>query len=422
MENIKKEVLDNGLTVLTDSMPHIRSVSVGIWLKTGSRSETRELNGIAHFIEHLLFKGTAKRSAEDIAKEIDSIGGYLDAFTGKETICYSAKVLDDHLPLAFDILSDLILNPQFDPEEMERERSVVLEEIKMVEDTPDDLVYEIFTQNFWKDQPLGQPILGTKQTVSRLDRDEVVQFFQDFYTPEELIISVAGNLDHDSIVDLVFRMFGHLKTRSNGHVLAAAEPQSLISVRTKRELEQAHVCLGVPACSLTHNNRFVCYILNVILGAGMSSRLFQKIREKQGLAYAIASGLSSYKDTGCLSVYAGTSIESTSKVVRSIIQEFRDLKTLPVEEDELRRAKDHLKGSLLLSLESSSSRMANLARQELYFGKYSSPDEMIYHIERVSEDEIQALAASFFKTKQVALTVLGNLNGVKFTRDDLACN
>lgn len=422
MENIKKEVLDNGLTILTDSMPHIRSVSVGIWLKTGSRSETRELNGIAHFIEHLLFKGTAKRSAEDIAKEIDSIGGYLDAFTGKETICYSAKVLDDHLPLAFDILSDLILNPQFDPEEMERERSVILEEIKMVEDTPDDLVYEIFTQNFWKDQPLGQPILGTKQTVSRLDRDEVVQFFQDFYTPEELIISAAGNLDHDCIVDLVFRMFGHLKTRSNGYVLAAAEPQSLISVRTKRELEQAHVCLGVPACSLTDNNRFVCYILNVILGAGMSSRLFQKIREKQGLAYAIVSGLSSYKDTGCLSVYAGTSIESTSKVVRSIIQEFHDLKTLPVEEDELRRAKDHLKGSLLLSLESSSSRMANLARQELYFGRYSSPDEMICHIERVSEDEVQALAASFFKTKQVALTVLGNLNGVKFTRDDLACN
>jgi len=422
MENIEKKVLDNGLTVLTDSMPHVRSISVGIWLKTGSRSETRELNGVAHFIEHLLFKGTAKRSAEDIAKEIDSIGGHLDAFTGKETICYSAKVLDEHLPLAFDILSDLILNPRFDPEEMERERSVVLEEIKMVEDTPDDLVYEIFTQNFWKDQPLGQPILGTKKTVSRLDRDKVVQFFQDFYTPEELIISAAGNLDHDSIVDLVFRMFGHLKTRSNGHILAAAEPQSLISLRTKRELEQAHVCLGVPACSLTHKNRFICYILNVILGGGMSSRLFQKIREKQGLAYAIFSGLSSYKDTGCLSVYAGTSIEATGKVVRSIIQEFRDLKTRPVEEDELRRAKDHLKGSLLLSSESSSSRMSNLARQEMYFGRYSSPDEMICHIERVSEDEVQALAASFFKTQQVALTVLGNLSGVKFARDHLDCN
>ena len=328
MENVNKDVLDNGLTILTEHMPHVRSVSMGVWLKTGSRSETRELNGVAHFVEHLLFKGTQRRTAEEIAKEVDSIGGHLDAFTGKETVCYSAKVLDDHLPVAFDILSDLVLSPSFDPDEMERERSVVLEEIKMEEDTPDDLVCEIFTQNFWRNQPLGRPILGTRQTVSRLDRDTVAGFFQEFYTPDQLVVAAAGNLDHRHIVDLVFKQFGHLESRSNGHDLIAAKTFSPILMRTKKELEQAHICLGVPACSLTHEDRFAFHILGTILGAGMSSRLFQNIREKQGLAYAVFSGLSSFRDTGCLSVYAGTSLENAGKVVGSIIQEFRDLKNV----------------------------------------------------------------------------------------------
>ncbi len=421
METVNKDVLDNGLTVVTERMPHVRSISMGVWLKTGSRSETRELNGVAHFVEHLLFKGTERRTAEEIAKEVDSIGGHLDAFTGKETVCYSAKVLDDHLPAAFDILSDLVLNPRFDPEEMERERNVVLEEIKMEEDTPDDLVCEIFTQNFWRNQPLGRPTLGTRQTVSRLDRDTVVSFFREFYTPDQLLISAAGNLDHPYIVDLVVKKFGHLENRSNGRDLDPAKTYGPILMRTKKELEQAHICLGVPACSLTHADRFTFYILSTILGAGMSSRLFQNIRERQGLAYAIYSGLSSYRDTGCLSVYAGTSLENAGKVVSSIMQEFRDLKKRRVEAEEFRRAKDHLKGSLLLSLESSSSRMANLARQELYFGDYTPPQETILNFDRVSADEVQALAHSIFDTRQVALTVLGNLDGVEFTRADLDC-
>ena len=421
MENVKKDVLDNGLTVLSERMPHLRSVSMGVWVKTGSRSETPELNGVAHFVEHLLFKGTRRRTAEEIAKEVDSIGGHLDAFTGKETACYSAKVLDDHLPLAFDILSDLVLNPRFDPDEMERERSVVLEEIKMEEDIPDDLVCEIFTQNFWKNQPLGRPILGTSQTVSRLHRDRVADFFREHYTPDQLVISAAGHLEHRNILDLALQHFGHLERRPNGRALAPAKPCSPISLRTKKELEQAHICLGVPGCALGDQDRFAFYLLSTILGAGMSSRLFQNIREKQGLAYAIFAGLSSFRDTGCLSVYAGTSLENVGKVVSSIVWELRDLKERQVSTEELKRSKDHLKGSLLLSLESSSSRMSNLARQELYFGDYKPPQETILDIDRVSADEVQASAHSVFDTQQVALTVLGNLDGVRFTRADLDC-
>lgn len=421
MENVNKDVLDNGLTVLTERMPQVRSVSMGVWVKTGSRSESPELNGVAHFVEHLLFKGTRRRTAEEIAREVDSIGGHLDAFTGKETACYSAKVLDDHLPLAFDILSDLVLHPRFDPDEMERERRVVLEEIKMEEDTPDDLVCEIFTQNFWRNQPLGRPILGTARSVGRLDRDRVAGYFREHYAPDQLVVSAAGHLDHPDILDLASRHFGHLERRPDGRALAPAKPCNPISLRTKKELEQAHICLGVPGCALTDRNRFAFYLLSTILGAGMSSRLFQNIREKQGLAYAIYSGLSAFRDTGCLSVYAGTSLENAGRVVGSIVREFRDLKEHRVKEEELRRAKDHLKGSLLLSLESSSSRMANLARQELYFGDYTPPRETILDIGRVSADQVQALAHSVFDTRQVSLTVLGNLEGVRFTRADLDC-
>ncbi len=422
MDNIKKEVLENGLTILTEQMPHVRSISMGVWMKIGSRSETSELNGVAHFIEHLLFKGTSHRTAEDIARQVDSIGGHLDAFTAKETICYSTKVLDEHLPIAFDILSDLVLNPRFDPDEMEKERGVILEEIKMVEDTPDDLVHEIFMQNFWKDQPLGRPILGTKQTVGKLDRERVVDFFTQFYTPDDIIISAAGNLAHARVVDLIREKFEAVKTSRNGHVDVPAHTHSRISMRSKKELEQVHICLGVPSYPLSHADRYTCYLLNTILGGGMSSRLFQNIREKQGLVYAIFSGLNSYQDTGCLSVYAGTSLETAEKVVDMIIQEFRNLKQVPVEPEELRRAKDHLKGSLMLGLESTSSRMSNLARQEMYFGTYSSLDAVIASIVKVTIEDLQQLANIFFDTRQVALTVLGNLEGLKITRERLDCN
>ena len=422
MINVKKEVFDNGLTIITEQMPHVRSISLGIWLKIGSRSEAPEVNGVAHFIEHLLFKGTANRTAEDIARQVDSIGGHLDAFTAKETICYSTKVLDEHLSIAFDILSDLLLSPKFDRDDMEKERGVILEEIKMVEDTPDDLVHEIFMQNFWKDQPLGRPILGTKQIIGKLDRERVIEFFNQFYTPGDIIVAAAGNLEHQQVVELVREKFGSVVPRHNGHVDAPAHTHSRITLRSKKELEQVHICLGVPSYPISHQERYGCYVLNTILGGGMSSRLFQNIREKRGLVYAIFSGLNPYRDTGCLSVYAGTSLESTEKVIDLIVAEFRNLKKILVEPEELRRAKDYLKGSLMLGLESTSSRMSNLARQEMYFGKTISLDEMISQIELVTVQEIQGLATTFFDTKNIALTVLGNLDGFKITRDRLDCN
>lgn len=421
MENVRKFVFENGLTVLSEPMPHVRSISLGIWLKNGSRSERPEVNGVAHFIEHLLFKGTTNRTAEEIARQVDSIGGHLDAFTAKETICYSTKVLDEHLPIAFDVLSDLVLHPKFDAEDLKKERGVILEEIKMVEDTPDDLVSEIFIQNFWKDQPLGRPILGTKSTVERLNRGEVLDFYRQFYTPGNLIISAAGNLEHERVVELVRQKFGHCQAVPNGLVDIPHHTHSRITLRSKKDLEQVHICLGVPSYPLNDKRRYGCYVLNTLLGGGMSSRLFQNIREKQGLAYAIFSGVNAYRDTGCLTVYAGTSLETVGKVVDLVVQEFRNLKATRVEPEELRRAQDHLKGSMMLSLESTSSRMSHLARQEQNFGKQVSMDEMIGNIEKVTADEIQQMANHIFDTRQVALTILGNLDGFKITRERLDC-
>ncbi len=421
VRNIRREILPNGLTLITEEMEHIRSASIGIWIKTGSRDEDPRWNGISHFIEHMVFKGTRQRTAEEIARQIDSIGGNMDAFTAKECICFNVKVLDEHLPIAMDVLSDLVLNPVFDSGDIGRERGVILEEIKMDEDNPDYLVHEIFTQNFWKDHPLGKPILGTKDTVKTFERELVLGFYGERFTPGNLIVCAAGHLKHEQFVDLVNRHFDQMKPAKNGFHSSAPKVVPRIIMRNKKALEQVQICVGVPSHPIAHQNRHASYILNTLLGGGMSSRLFQNIRERQGLAYAIYSDLSPYRDTGCLSVYAGTSRQSATKVVESIISEFRKLKQEPVPAEELRRSKDQLKGSLMLSLESSTARMSNLARQEMYFDRFYSLDELIEHIEKVSSEELTALANEFFHTESVAVTVLGNLNGLKLTRDQLAC-
>jgi len=419
--NIRREVLPNGLTLITEEMQHIRSVSIGIWIKTGSRDEDLQWNGISHFIEHMVFKGTKNRSAEDIARQVDSIGGNMDAFTAKECVCFNVKVLDEHMPIAMDVLSDLVLNPVFDVQDIGRERGVILEEIKMDEDNPDYLVHEIFTQNFWKDHPLGKPILGTKDTVKRFEREPVLDFYKRRFAPGNLIICAAGHLQHEQFVDLVRKHFGDMKPMSNGFYSSQPTVVSRIILRNKKALEQVQICVGVPSHPIAHEKRHASYILNTLLGGGMSSRLFQNIRERQGLAYAIYSDLSPYRDTGCLSVYAGTSRESAAKVVRSVVSEFRKLKSDAVSGEELRRAKDQLKGSLMLSLESSTARMSNLARQEMYFDRFYTLDELIEKIESVTAEELQGLANEFFQTDSIAVTVLGNLNGLKLTREHLAC-
>jgi predicted Zn-dependent peptidase len=421
VRNIRREVLPNGLTLITEEMEHIRSASIGIWIKTGSRDEDPQWNGISHFIEHMVFKGTKNRTAEEIARQVDSIGGNMDAFTAKECICFNVKVLDEHLPIAMDVLSDLVLNPVFDAADIGRERGVILEEIKMDEDNPDYLVHEIFTQNFWKDHPLGKPILGTKDTVRKFERHPVLDFYQQRFTPGNLIICAAGHLKHEQFVELVSRYFEQMKPMKNGFHSPQPRIVPRIIMRNKKALEQVQICVGVPSHPIAHEDRHASYVLNTLLGGGMSSRLFQNIRERQGLAYAIYSDLSPYRDTGCLSVYAGTARESAEKVVRSIVSEFRQLKAEPVPAEELRRSKDQLKGSLMLSLESSTARMSNLARQEMYFDRFFSLDELIERIESVSTAELTALSNEFFRTESIAVTVLGNLNGLKLTRDHLAC-
>src|SRR5438105_7840165 len=419
--NIGRQTLPNGLTVITEEMQHIRSISIGIWIRSGSRDEDPQWNGISHFIEHMVFKGTKHRTAEDIARQVDSIGGNMDAFTAKECICFNVKVLDEHLPIAMDVLGDLVLNPVFDGQDITRERGVILEEIKMDEDNPDYLVHEIFTQNFWKDHPLGKPILGTKDTVKRFDRDPVIDFYGQRFAPGNLIICAAGNLRHQEFVDVVAKHFEHMKPMSNGFHSSQPKIVPRIIMRNKKSLEQVQICVGVPSHPIAHQRRYTSYILNTLLGGGMSSRLFQNIRERQGLVYAIYSDLNPYRDTGCLCVYAGTSRESAAKVVQSVVSEFRNLKTEPVPEEELPRAKDQLKGSLMLSLESSTARMSNLARQEMYFDHFYGLDELIERIESVTADELTELANEFFQTESIAVTVLGNLNGLKLTRDQLAC-
>ena len=421
VRDIEMTTLPNGVRVITEAMAHVRSVSVGVWIGTGSRRETPEQNGLSHFIEHMLFKGTTTRSAEDIARSVDSIGGNLDAFTAKELVCFNTKVLDQHLGLAMDVVADLVLHPMFRPEDLDKEKGVILEELKMEEDSPDYLVHEIFSSNFWKDHPLGKPILGTKETVKRFDREMVESYYRAVYAPRNLVITAAGNLTHARMVELAREHFESLGGNGSAPPDRAPNTHARIALRNKKSLEQVHMCLGVPSYPLGHEDRFACYVLNTLLGGGMSSRLFQNIRERQGLAYAVFSELNPYRDTGCLSIYAGTSIESAGKVVESILKEFRQLKQERIVEEELRRAKDHLKGSLMLSLESTSSRMSNLARQEMYFGHFFSLDELVESIEAVTADDVQRIARAFFDPKQIALTIPGNLDRFKIGRDDLAC-
>lgn len=423
--NIERDILittlPNGIKVITEAMAQVRSVSVGVWVSSGSRRETPEQNGISHFIEHMLFKGTTNRSAEAIARSVDSIGGNLDAFTAKEMVCFNTKVLDEHLPVAMDVLSDLVLNPAFREEDIEKEKGVILEEIKMDADSPDYLVHEIFSSNFWKDHSLGKPILGTRETVKRFDQALVRDYYGSVYTPANLLITAAGNLTHERLVQLARERFESLPVREPEPPQAPPATHARVSLRSKKDLEQVHVCMGVPSYPIPHKDRFACYVLNTMLGGGMSSRLFQNIRERQGLAYAVFSELNPYSDTGCLSVYAGTSLESARKVVESILREFSDLKQQLAPAEEVRRAKDHLKGSLMLSLESTSSRMSNLARQEMHFQRFFSLDELAESIEKVTAEDVQRIAQTFFDQKQVALTILGNLDGFRIGREDLVC-
>ena len=403
---VVREVLDNGLRLITETMPHVRSVTLGVWLTRGSRHESDERGGIAHFVEHMLFKGTDTRSAEDIAQAIDSIGGQLDAFTAKEYASYYIKVLDEHVPLAVDLLTDIVRRPAFAADEIEREKKVILEEIKMVEDTPDDLVHELFTQHFWEGHPLARPILGSRETVEALNRTTLQTYFSGAYVGSNIVISAAGNLEHARVRALVEQAFGDLTARGEPFTEAPPRVKPQVVTRTK-ELEQSHICLGTNSYPQSHSDRYVSYILNTVLGGSMSSRLFQNIREKRGLAYSVFSGLAAYRDAGNITIYAGCANEAVGEVVDLCVEELKGLKRTPVSETELRRAKDHLKGSLMLSLENTASRMSHLARQEIYFERHFGLDETLAGVEAVTAADVQRVATDLFCNGSLAATVVG---------------
>jgi len=417
---IRNQKLPNGLTLITESIPHVRSVSVGVWLNRGSRHEPASLNGISHFIEHLVFKGTETRSAREIALAMDSVGGQMDAFTTKEYTCFYAKVLDEHLPETVDLLSDIVLHPKFDPEEVERERKVVLEEIRMVEDTPDELVYDLFAAHFYGGNPLGRPIQGTAKTLAGLSRGRVLRFFKDVYRPGNIVVAAAGNLRHDRLARLVSKAFGGMaRGKGESRRMRRPRPRPGVVRKSKRELEQAHILLGLPAYPEDFRDRYTLFVLNTLLGGTMSSRLFQKIREQHGLAYSVYSAVNGFVDAGFLMVYVATRPDQAAGAVRLIREELRELREIGPSEAEMEVAKEHLKGSLMLSLESTSSRMSNLARQHMYFRRQFTLKEILRGIEQVTVGKIHALSRNLFRDCPVALAAVGPLKQFRMSQKGL---
>ncbi len=409
--DVRKRVMKNGLIVASEVMPHLRSVSLGVWVKCGSRFEEPENAGISHFIEHLLFKGTRKRSAAQIAEAIDSVGGQLNAFTEKEYVGFYAKVQDQHLAFAFDLISDIVLNPTFPEVEMKREREVIFEEINMVEDSPQELILDLYLENFWKGHPLGRPISGTKQTVGRITRKDVRNFFKKNYNAGNIIVAAAGNLRHSDVYKLAERYFSDLTPGVNAFPGPPPKAHPGRHIRRKDHLEQTHLCLGTISPPVTSEERYCCHLMSTILGGGVSSRLFQNVRERRGLVYSIFSMLSLYHDAGSLAVYAGTAPDKAAQVVELVLKEFKKMREELVSSSELRRAKEYIKGSVMLGLESSSSRMAHLAQQLIYYGRFYKLEEILGAVERVSAKDIRNLANRIFDPSYLTLTALSGSNG-----------
>ncbi len=412
----RKSLLSNGVRVLTEAMAHSLSASIGIWVENGSRYEEPHENGVSHLIEHLLFKGTRHRTAAQIAEEIDAVGGVLNAFTGKEYTCYYAKVLGGDLGMATDLLADLLLDSLFDAEEIKREQQVVLQEISQAEDTPDDFIHDLFNLKFWAGHPLALPIAGSIATVTALDRGVMTSFMNQRYRSERVFVAAAGKIDHDSLVAQCERLFGGIA--GNGKVDAINPPKvhSLV-LNHEKQLEQAHICMGGPGISQTHQARYAAYVLNTALGGGMSSRLFQEVREKRGKVYSIYSFLSSHIDCGYFGIYAGTNPEWVDEVLEITLGELKQVAREGLKAPELERAKSQLKGNLLLGLESTDARMNRLARNEIYFRRDIPVEELARDIEAVTNDQVTELAGKFFDRAQMALVVLGDLKGRELPAD-----
>jgi len=425
IDQVQSTTLSNGLTILTEQMPGLRSVTVGIWVKRGSRHETPELNGICHFIEHTVFKGTKRRTALDIAIESDRLGGHLDAYTTHEMTGFTMKVADTAINQAFDLLSDMLAAPRFEAQDLEREQSVIIEEMKMVEDTPDEFLGELFNAAYFPDHSLGRPIEGTAATVSSFNQARTVTFHEREFAPRNLVIAAAGNIRHEQLVELAARAFGEGQAEdvslSTENVEADSSPLAAapILIERKKELEQAHLIIAAPWHSARSEDRYAGSLLASIIGGSTSSRLWQSIREERGLAYSVGAGASAYTDIGVFTIYAGTSPAHLDQVLELSLSELRRAVRESVTEDELQLVKDQAVSSILLGLESSSARAGALARQEIIHGRRITPDEIISRLEAVTPEDVQRVARASFKSEGMALAALGDLNGFRVDRSRL---
>jgi predicted Zn-dependent peptidase len=419
--NIQKTVLPSGLTVVSERMDHLRSVSVGIWLRGGARHEPIDQSGISHFIEHMLFKGTEHRSAQEIAFETDLLGGTLDAFTSHECAGYSLKALDEHLGRALELVADIVSAPLFGPKDIAKERQVIIEEIKMTEDAPEELATEVFFKNFWPDHRLGISISGTEETIAGLTRDDLFSYWRKVYTPANLVVAAAGHVEHERLVELADRALGHLA--NSGYRPSDIPPVSSapIVIHPKDHLEQVQIIMGTECPSLSSKDHFPLIVLNTILGGGVSSRLFMTIREEHGLAYAIESAPLMFTDTGVFAIHAATSPQKVDSLIDLTVAELQRLKIEPPPPDEVERTRELAKASLVLGLESSSSRMSHLARHEIFFGRQFSYDEILKEVEAVTAEDVQRIANDIFTPEVMALVVVGYVNGLRFERARLAC-
>ncbi len=403
-----KTVLNNGARIISEQLDHLRSVSFGIWVDAGSRDEDSLENGVSHFIEHMIFKGTRNRSSLQIAKELDAVGGLSNAFTGKENTCFHARVLGKHFTILADIFSDIFINSTFDPEDMARERQVILQEINMVEDNPEDNIHVLFNRFFWGDHPVGMSILGTEKTVSALNKESIIKYINKFYVPERIIVAAAGDVDHQSMVSYFEPVFEPLKRGNSNPKRIAPRSNAGISVHIK-DLEQVHICVGGEAPSIISEKRFASAILNTILGGNMSSRLFQEIRENRGLAYSVYSFLSTYMDTGFLGIYVATDLRNVNPVLETIQTEIRKISKGELSKSDLAAAKENLIGGIYLASESADGQMMRIAKNEFCFERYVSYEELVSKLEKVTADEVIEVSSGIFREGQVSLATLGPL-------------
>ena len=406
---LQKETLINGIRIVTEEIPYVNSVSIGIWIKAGSRYENLENNGISHFIEHILFKGTKNRSAKDIANSIDKIGGQLNAFTSKECTCFYAKVLDTHFDTALDVLSDMFFNSNFDCGEIDKERGVVLEEINMYEDTPEDLVHDLFSQTVWSGNPLGMSILGTEESLGNLNREKIIQYFNENYCPKNIVISVVGNFKQNDIVNKIKAYFENVeqKDKTDAQIeIPHFEPEYILK---SKSTEQVHLCMGFNGVDVKSKAFYPLLILNNVFGGAMSSRLFQKIREDRGLAYSVFSYPSSFEDCGLFSIYAGSKPDNLKSVTELIMEEIYTIKDKGITEEELYDSKEQLKGSYILGLESTSGRMISIGKSELLLDKIYLPSEILAKIDMVDMDSVNSIIKQIFDIDNMGAAIIGNM-------------